>query len=348
MAFSCTVYALDAGAKRRLKLAGVPVSVSGPTGRNPTIRELKDVLGGFADYRIDSSDLDNPPSGSSWHVEVWHSHRPALHPWCFIAIDEYRGEDKPQGFRFVRGTPELMIRIVQALAERLGPLVLQPDGSQPAVVVQAAFEASAFVESWRTSQPPDVKRPPLPTPITEKMDSLLSPTPTGYVSKHRFDKPDVESRLARIRWFANCGQACPVDLTVGIKRVTNWTQALSLCASHAWSEVELAAQNQLTEYLHWNDHENYQSWNRFLEDRNLAVLDPLLREHIQPFQASHALPDCFLQGVRSDIRGALMEEMYAGSGYAGNFFNELLMVYEAGHFPCGWVGEWPEGKLCVY
>ena len=43
-----------------------------------------------------------------------------------------------------------------------------------------------------------------------------------------------------------------------------------------------------------------------------------------------------------------MEEMYADSGYDGYFFNELLLVYEAGHFPCGWQGDWPAGRLLVY
>jgi hypothetical protein len=286
---------------------------------------------------------------------MWHSHRPALHPWCFIDIDEYRGEDKRQAFELDGDPPEILDRIVQALAERLGPLVLQPDGSQPPVVVEKDSDTAAFATSWRSNQPPLVKRLKLPTPTNPlppafakgMIDSYHSPAP-GFVSKHRFNESDVESRLARTRWFANCGQACSVDLTVGIKRVKSWPKALSLCESTGWAEVELHAQNQLTEYLHWNDHDNYQSWNRFVEDRNLAVVNPLLREHIEPFQKSHALPDSFLQYVRLDVLRALMEEMYAGSGHEGNFFNELLMVYEAGHFPCGWEGAWPKGKLYVF
>jgi hypothetical protein len=43
-----------------------------------------------------------------------------------------------------------------------------------------------------------------------------------------------------------------------------------------------------------------------------------------------------------------MENAYLGSGHSCFFFLELLTVYEAGHFPCGWVGDWPRGKLVVY
>ena len=43
-----------------------------------------------------------------------------------------------------------------------------------------------------------------------------------------------------------------------------------------------------------------------------------------------------------------MENSYLSSGHRCFFFLELLMVYEAGHFPCGWRGDWPDGKLIVY
>jgi hypothetical protein len=43
-----------------------------------------------------------------------------------------------------------------------------------------------------------------------------------------------------------------------------------------------------------------------------------------------------------------MENSYLQSGHSAFFFLELLTVYESGHFPCGWQGEWPQGKLLVY
>jgi hypothetical protein len=36
------------------------------------------------------------------------------------------------------------------------------------------------------------------------------------------------------------------------------------------------------------------------------------------------------------------------SGHSAFFFLELLTIYQAGHFPCGWQGEWPKGKLLLY
>ena len=44
----------------------------------------------------------------------------------------------------------------------------------------------------------------------------------------------------------------------------------------------------------------------------------------------------------------VMENSYLNGGHKVFFFLELLTVYEAGHFPCGWEGEWPKGRLVVY
>lgn len=31
-----------------------------------------------------------------------------------------------------------------------------------------------------------------------------------------------------------------------------------------------------------------------------------------------------------------------------SFFTDLFRVYQSGNFPCGWVGEWPQGQLVVF
>ena len=36
------------------------------------------------------------------------------------------------------------------------------------------------------------------------------------------------------------------------------------------------------------------------------------------------------------------------SNMNNHFFNNLLQVYLAGGWPCGWEGEYPEGRLVVF
>lgn len=56
-----------------------------------------------------------------------------------------------------------------------------------------------------------------------------------------------------------------------------------------------------------------------------------------------------LHSTRMNLLNAIREDYYGDIALPHHFFTELLMVYEAGHLPCGWEnGEWPEGRLLVY
>jgi len=79
-----------------------------------------------------------------------------------------------------------------------------------------------------------------------------------------------------------------------------------------------------------------------------AVLDSLTLEKWVPYQEEHSLDVAVVYSAEWNILAALMENSYLESGHQCFFFLELLWVYEAGHFPCGWRGKWPQGKLVVY
>ena len=44
----------------------------------------------------------------------------------------------------------------------------------------------------------------------------------------------------------------------------------------------------------------------------------------------------------------LLVEIIASKDVESTYFRELLPWYEAGHFPCGWDGEWPKGRIRVF
>jgi hypothetical protein len=158
----------------------------------------------------------------------------------------------------------------------------------------------------------------------------------------------VASRIKSINWFAHCGERFSFDLSMETKAVTNWSQAIEFCKDPAWENAQLEAQNQLTVWLHLHDHANYQKWNEIVISHKNAIVNPLTDNTLTPFQAKHGLDIILVHSVQWDILGALMENSYLSSGHPVFFFLELLTIYEAGHFPCGWDGEWPHGKLCVY
>ena len=67
-----------------------------------------------------------------------------------------------------------------------------------------------------------------------------------------------------------------------------------------------------------------------------------------PIAQAHKLTKVFLTTVQWCLLGALLEDAYKECNPPVRFFTDLLDIYEAGHFPCGWVeGKWAEGKLVV-
>ena len=188
----------------------------------------------------------------------------------------------------------------------------------------------------------------VPIDLNSGMIQTLSNQPQGFVSKLSFSETDIVSRINAINWFAQCGKALSLNLSMEIERIHDWETALDSCKTLEWENVELNAQNQLTVWLCLYDSVNYQKWNDIVDQHKISVLNDLSKQTIVPFQLKHSLNIEFSQSVQWDILGALMANSYLSSGHKVFFFLELLMVYEAGHFPCGWLGEWPKGKLRVF
>ena len=55
-----------------------------------------------------------------------------------------------------------------------------------------------------------------------------------------------------------------------------------------------------------------------------------------------------INNIKCDFVNYLLEDAYKDKLKFNLFFDELVNVYESGHIPCGWDGEWPEGNLVIY
>src|SRR5437899_863801 len=70
-----------------------------------------------------------------------------------------------------------------------------------------------------------------------------------FVSKHKFKATDIDKRLKAIDWFSRCGKPFKLDVTMEVEQVKTWPEAMKLCKSVTWENVEIEAQNQLTAWL---------------------------------------------------------------------------------------------------
>jgi len=169
----------------------------------------------------------------------------------------------------------------------------------------------------------------------------------GFVSKHTFEPSDLPARIPAVRWFSKCRERLTLDLTMEVESARSWWAAIQACQSIAWENLELEAQNQLSVWLHRNHREPRQVWNDIVDRHKTEAIAPLIKEKIIPFQLKHGLDVVLVHATSWDVLGALMENSYLDTHHPAHFFLELLWVYEAGHFPCGRLGDWPSGKLIV-
>lgn len=155
----------------------------------------------------------------------------------------------------------------------------------------------------------------------------------------------IFERICKINWFYNCGnEICNMDITHD--RVKNWKEAVRKCKGTTWENTQLEASNSLTMALSRDWREKYRMWNDITDQAKelfMPVVIPIISEYVN----GKALDISVLHCVQWDILAAMMEYVYSPYVRPG-FYMELLKVYEAGHFPCGWKGKWPDGNLIIY
>jgi len=149
-------------------------------------------------------------------------------------------------------------------------------------------------------------------------------------------------RLETADWFCAVGRNDTENATI----LSSWKEAIESCASEEWQDLLLEAKNQYTEKLVRISKERFNQWN--IIGRELkAVTIPLVSRKLQPVMDREKLPKIFEDTVNWDILNLAMEAEYADV-YPPGFFTSQGYWYIKGHFPCGWQGSFPEGKLIIY
>ena len=164
--------------------------------------------------------------------------------------------------------------------------------------------------------------------------------------------PEMENYLEKLRhvgWFSSIGT--PVVSKTKTTPVSSWEEAFML-AEHPvtrWCNVE--GKKQLYEKLAKTNYSRFVQWN----DVARSVLPPIQRvidEHILPAVPSVNFPKRTRVWIQSQILSALMEIAYSDC-VPVTLFLDQIELYEAGHFPCGWLvqspDDFPQGaSIAVY
>lgn len=152
--------------------------------------------------------------------------------------------------------------------------------------------------------------------------------------------------LEKINWFNNCGQKVKYSSTKSLKRLESLAESITSCNSIEWENFQLEKRNDLTLFLNRTRKNEFTEWNtvtialkNYLEDRIFKTIREKLIES--------DLPDSILDSVKWDILSYCQEVAYKKCNIP-TFYSHLIPIYSNGHLPCGYEGDFPNGKILIY
>jgi hypothetical protein len=170
-------------------------------------------------------------------------------------------------------------------------------------------------------------------------------------------KPTKEllKKLRSADWFRAVGQPASRRIIV----VSSWKEAILSAISRRWGNCLLEVKNEL-----WGQFVSLSrvqgdpahKWNA-VADRVGEAVKPIVKEKIKPIVQAHkelvtqkgtfAAGITFPRRVTLDIEIACLEQEYSEL-IEPRFGKVIAEWYMCGHFPCGWEGRFPKGKLVIY
>lgn len=158
-------------------------------------------------------------------------------------------------------------------------------------------------------------------------------------------QPRTKSTLDELRqaaWFASVGQPASENVSV----LQSWREAVESCSSDTWEDLLLEAANQYRERLNERNPRRFMLWNQCADELKPIVV-ALVAEKTRWIEQAHKLAPVFRETVEWDMLHVCMEAEFADV-YPPGFFASQAYWYVQGRFPCGWDGEFPDGKLIIY
>ena len=149
--------------------------------------------------------------------------------------------------------------------------------------------------------------------------------------------------LEQASWFANVGR---IDMP-NVAFVKNWLAAIAGFVSSEWENVRLDTLNILRQKVLSQNQVRFNQWNNHVRSLKPSLND-LIRRKSETIVRQEKLPMEFIGNIYTDFLGVAMEAEYSDVVPSGFYSIVILDCYLKGHIPCGWEGDFPQGRLIVY
>lgn len=146
--------------------------------------------------------------------------------------------------------------------------------------------------------------------------------------------------LDKIEWFEHVGE--PID--GGIAVIKTWEEALTIFGEDRRYNANgvLEAPCGRVDPIFEQMPEREVWWQK-------------AREDVKPYTALYGWPDTLSRAHKDlmnenlyEFISMLLAEIIAEPEAECTYFRDQLSWFHAGHFPCGWEGDWPNGRMRVF
>ncbi|HWB05787.1 MAG TPA: hypothetical protein VG796_22390 [Verrucomicrobiales bacterium] len=148
-----SVAPLDDSLAACFREVGVELPQNRGYSRNPTPQEARDVCLALTEFNVEAF----APPECAWRIVIMgRKDSPAAseidyetEPWTTLNVHDFDGnETTPHTIWFEKGWPALILRIVHALTEKCGTLIIIPDTGCKPLAVRAADDVRELYDSW--------------------------------------------------------------------------------------------------------------------------------------------------------------------------------------------------------
>lgn len=149
--------------------------------------------------------------------------------------------------------------------------------------------------------------------------------------------------LRDIAWYRHVAE--PIDRARNVIRVMSWSDALQVLDDTAHYVVGGCLIGPWDE-MHRCDDEYPERHDWWLAARQLITGAAHIESpQVEGLDIEH---DLLLTDYVYDFLNLLMMEIVFSDATDCTYFREQLEWFHAGHFPCGWEGDWPIGRMRVF
>lgn len=149
-------------------------------------------------------------------------------------------------------------------------------------------------------------------------------------------------RIRNINWFSSVGEQ--VHILDGLF-ISDPIMAAHEISQPSWEDTTLEASNSISSYISIKYPSLLQSWNDVAKEA----------KHFFDSEVCLNIPslggfddELLIQCISWDVVHYFIEDFYKDKVNGDLFFDKLISIYEAGHLPCGFNGQWPLGRVMIY